>query len=88
VSSSRTEPALKNPSDAAPIRPLLGIALVSFSSLLLELALTRLFSVVLFYHFAFLAISVARLGLGAGGVYALAVPLAGGLQPGSEAVSG
>jgi spermidine synthase len=43
---------------------------MSLSSLLLELALTRLFSVVLFYHFAFLAISIALLGLGAGGVYA------------------
>jgi len=41
------------------------IAIVSCASLLLELALTRLFSVVLFYHFAFLAISVALLGLGA-----------------------
>src|SRR5437899_1522273 len=47
-----------------------GIALGSFSALLLELALTRLFSVVLFYHFAFLAISIALLGLGAGGVFA------------------
>ena len=46
------------------------IATVSCASLLLELALTRLFSVVLFYHFAFLAISVALLGLGAGGVFA------------------
>jgi len=55
----RTDPAL-----------LTGIVLTSFSALLLELALTRLFSVVLFYHFAFLAISVALLGLGAGGVFA------------------
>ncbi|HVI10647.1 MAG TPA: hypothetical protein VND65_20325 [Candidatus Binatia bacterium] len=47
-----------------------GLALSSFSALLLELALTRLFSVVLFYHFAFLAISIALLGLGAGGVFA------------------
>ncbi len=47
-----------------------GIALSSFSALLLELALTRLFSVILFYHFAFLAISIALLGLGAGGVFA------------------
>jgi spermidine synthase len=46
------------------------IAIISCASLLLELALTRLFSVVLFYHFAFLAISVALLGLGAGGVFA------------------
>ncbi len=49
---------------------LAGVALSSFSALLLELALTRLFSVVLFYHFAFLAISIALLGLGAGGVCA------------------
>src|SRR5215467_10640681 len=49
---------------------LLGIGLASSSGLLLELALTRLFSVVLFYHFAFLAISIALLGLGAGGVFA------------------
>lgn len=49
---------------------MLAVALVSLSSLLLELALTRLFSVVLFYHFAFFAISVALLGLGSGGVFA------------------
>jgi len=49
---------------------LAGLAFTSFSALLLELALTRLFSVVLFYHFAFLAISIALLGLGAGGVFA------------------
>src|SRR5581483_11124486 len=47
-----------------------GVGLTSFASLLLELGLTRLFSVVLFYHYAFLAISVALLGLGAGGVFA------------------
>lgn len=47
-----------------------GLALCSFAALLLELGLTRLFSVVLFYHFAFLAISIALLGLGAGGVFA------------------
>src|SRR5579859_947540 len=56
---------------AIPERTLLaGLALTSFAALLLELALTRLFSVVLFYHFAFLAISIALLGLGAGGVFA------------------
>src|ERR1700690_2261856 len=64
------------PLEAAPTKHLGGkillpaIALSSFSALLLELALTRLFSVVLFYHFAFLAISIALLGLGAGGVFA------------------
>jgi spermidine synthase len=47
-----------------------GVGLSSFAALLLELSLTRVFSVVLFYHFAFLAISIALLGLGAGGVFA------------------
>src|SRR5947209_19380593 len=51
---------------AAPI----AVFVMSLSSLLLELGLTRLFSVILFYHFAFLAISIALLGLGAGGVFA------------------
>jgi hypothetical protein len=61
--------------DAAggPPRVLLGVLVMSFASLLLELALTRLFSVILFYHFAFLAISIALLGLGAGGVFAYVV---------------
>ncbi|HEX7289344.1 MAG TPA: hypothetical protein VF532_24385 [Candidatus Angelobacter sp.] len=53
-----------------PRTVMFAVGLVSFASLLLELALTRLFSVVLFYHFAFFAISVALLGLGSGGVFA------------------
>lgn len=67
-----TLPHIANPlrSDVGSTTLLAGIALSSFSALLLELSLTRLFSVVLFYHFAFLAISIALLGLGAGGVYA------------------
>jgi hypothetical protein len=57
--------------NAMPLKAMmLAVALVSLSSLLLELALTRLFSVVLFYHFAFFAISIALLGLGSGGVFA------------------
>ena len=70
-------PVLTAPSNLAvskmeiPEKDLLaGLAFTSFAALLLELALTRLFSVVLFYHFAFLAISIALLGLGAGGVSA------------------
>jgi len=45
---------------------LLGVAVTAMASLIIELALTRLFSVLLYYHFAFMAISVALLGLGAG----------------------
>jgi SAM-dependent methyltransferase len=70
--TTATAPAVSNPAQTEiPSRVLLaGLALTSFAALLLELALTRLFSVVLFYHFAFLAISIALLGLGAGGVFA------------------
>ncbi|MGZ8812068.1 MAG: hypothetical protein ACXW29_13090, partial [Thermoanaerobaculia bacterium] len=45
-----------------------GIFLTSMSVLTLELALTRLFSATMYYHFAFLAISVALFGAGASGV--------------------
>jgi hypothetical protein len=57
--------------DPAGIRwPLIyfGVAFTTLATLLLELALTRIFSVVFYYHMAFLAISVAMFGLGAGGV--------------------
>jgi predicted membrane-bound spermidine synthase len=47
----------------------LGVALTTLGTLILELSLTRIFSVVFFYHFAFLAISIALFGLGAGGVF-------------------
>ncbi len=50
-----------------------GVASTSLATLLLELSLTRVFSVVYFYHFAFLAISVALFGLGAGGVFSYVV---------------
>ena len=46
----------------------LSVALTTLATLLLELSLTRIFSVVLYYHFAFLAISIALFGLGAGGI--------------------
>jgi hypothetical protein len=46
----------------------LCVALTTLATLLLELSLTRIFSVVFYYHFAFLAISIALFGLGVGGV--------------------
>ncbi|MBI3698137.1 MAG: hypothetical protein HY238_25290 [Acidobacteria bacterium] len=50
------------------LRVYLGVAATTMATLLFELALTRIFSVVLFYHFAFMAISVALFGLGAGAI--------------------
>jgi len=52
------------------VRQLAGVALVSASLLMTELALTRIFSVVMYYHFAFLAISIALFGASASGVFA------------------
>src|SRR5438445_8624678 len=45
-----------------------GIFLFSLATLLLELALTRVLSVALWYHFGFLIISTALLGFGMSGV--------------------
>ncbi len=51
----------------------LALSLTTLATLVLELALTRIFSVVFYYHFAFLAISIALFGLGAGGVFSYVV---------------
>jgi predicted membrane-bound spermidine synthase len=64
-----------SPGSRPPSWPLLylAVALTTLGSLLLELSLTRIFSVVFYYHFAFLAISIALFGLGAGGVLSYVV---------------
>ncbi|MGD8684818.1 MAG: hypothetical protein PVG27_12795 [Chloroflexota bacterium] len=49
------------------MRALVGMALLSAAALLLQVALTRVFSVAQFYHFAFLVVSLALLGFGASG---------------------
>ena len=51
----------------------LCVAMTTLATLLLELSLTRIFSVVFYYHFAFLAISIALFGLGVGGVFSYVV---------------
>ena len=51
----------------------LGLGFTTLATLVLELSLTRLFSVVFFYHFAFLAISLALFGFGAGGVFSYVI---------------
>jgi hypothetical protein len=51
------------------VRPLLaGVFLVSFSLIAYEIALSRLLSVVLSYHYVFAVLSFALLGLGLGGL--------------------
>src|SRR5437868_10969278 len=58
----------EQPAERIRSRHYLGIFLFSLATLLLELALTRVLSVALWYHFGFLIISTALLGFGASGV--------------------
>lgn len=62
-------------------RRLLAIALASFAVLFLQIAITRVLSVVLWYHWAFLSVSLAMLGLGAPGVWFALRPPADRLLP-------
>ncbi len=50
-------------------RIFLGISLTTLAVLMLELTLTRLFSATMYYHFAFMAISLALFGSGVSGVF-------------------
>ena len=45
-----------------------GIFLIALSGLVLEVSITRIFSAAIWYHFAFVAVSVALMGLGASGL--------------------
>lgn len=46
----------------------IGVFLLSAANLMLELVLTRIFSVVMWYHFAFMSISLALLGASIAGI--------------------
>src|SRR5947208_1184059 len=58
-------------SKAGPPRNLVGsIALLAAGMLLIELIVTRLFSVLFFYHYSFFAVSLVMSGLTLGGLLA------------------
>jgi hypothetical protein len=67
VSVAKRQHTPRRMSSASRLAAYLGIALISAATLLLELSLLRLFAVQQFYHFAFMAISLALLGAGASG---------------------
>ncbi|MDT8318368.1 MAG: hypothetical protein RQ824_10345 [bacterium] len=52
----------------------IGIYLVSTAGLTYEISLTRLFSLMQGYHFAFMVISIALIGISAGGALLMPVP--------------
>lgn len=56
------------PTSTPPAKSLsLGVFLVALAGLMFEIGLTRIFSATIWYHFAFVAVSVALLGWGLGG---------------------
>jgi spermidine synthase len=52
----------------------IAVGMATFSTIAAELVLTRIFSVTLYYHFAFLVISLALLGLAIAGVFVYLLP--------------
>ena len=63
--SKKHEPARK---EVLTLKHKIGLMLVSLSVLMLEFTLIRVLSISLWYHFAFMIISIALLGLGISGV--------------------
>lgn len=51
-----------------------GVFFVTLSNLMLEILLTRIFSVTMWYHFAFMAISIAMFGMTVGAVVVYLLP--------------
>ncbi|MCC6751456.1 MAG: hypothetical protein IT371_27640 [Deltaproteobacteria bacterium] len=64
--AAATEPPADTAS--APLRLKLGLLALSAATLLLQVTWTRVLSVALWYHFAFLVVSTAMLGFGLSGV--------------------
>lgn len=52
----------------------LGIAFIALSTLMYEILLTRIFSVTMGYHFAFMAVSLAMFGMTAGAIIVYIMP--------------
>lgn len=55
-------------------RTYMGLSLVTLATLMYEIILTRIFSVTMWYHFAFLAISVAMFGMTVGAILVYLFP--------------
>jgi hypothetical protein len=64
----------RSPSVFRRLGLILAIACSSAAALIFEIALTRIFAVTQFYHFAFMAVSLALLGYGASGTFLAVFP--------------
>jgi hypothetical protein len=77
-----TEPSTTETGTSVSVRALYGgVFLLSLAVLLLQIALTRIFSYTLWYHFAYVTISVALLGYGASGSLLAVAPGLPGPRP-------
>ena len=75
-------PSHAEPPPLAGERPVYaGVFLVSMAVLLLQISLTRIFSFSIWYHFAYVTISVALLGYGASGAFLAVFPGLAGATP-------
>ncbi|HPQ69379.1 MAG TPA: hypothetical protein PKW95_09620 [bacterium] len=75
MQSTAADPVSRAADPAPPKVLYLVIALISCASICYQVAITRILSVVMWYHFVFLSVSLAMLGIGAPGVwYALRPP--------------
>jgi hypothetical protein len=63
-----------SPDGSITWRSYLGLFFVTLSTLMYEILLTRIFSVTMWYHFAFLAISIAVFGLASGALLVYLLP--------------
>jgi SAM-dependent methyltransferase len=76
---STEEPEVRDETDVRFLYA--GIFCVSMAVLLLQISLTRIFSFTLWYHFAYVTISVALLGYGASGSFLAVLPGLAGTSP-------
>src|SRR5262244_1367078 len=51
-----------------------GLLLIALSTLMYEILLTRIFSVTMWYHFAFVAVSIAMFGMTVGAAIVFVLP--------------
>ena len=63
------EPGVRAAASTATARSYAGLFAVTLATLMLQVLLTRIFSVTLWYHFAFMAISIAMFGLSVGATW-------------------
>ena len=72
-------PEVKDESEQVGL--LAGVGLTSLATLMLQVCLTRIFSVALWHHFAFMVVSIAFLGYGASGTLLMIAPKIQGRVP-------